>query len=138
MCHFTKVLWKWKTWYETFLAFNDKDYSKFNISCTFQSTNFQIAFIRSRSSTAFQQYQEHAQNFPIIFSFHLNELSVKKCSIFNNWISIVVGWKIVKPNQCTPTHWELSNDTKSMARGAVVWEISKWQTKQNITNYLPS
>jgi hypothetical protein len=33
-----------------------------------------------------------------------------------------------------PTNWGLSNNTKSVTRGVMIWEISMWQTKQ--TNYL--
>jgi hypothetical protein len=39
--------------------------------------------------------------------------------------------KNLKPSDCTPTHWELSEDTKSVACSAAVGEISVWQTKQN-------
>jgi len=61
LCRFTKVCGNEKHHMKPSWAFINKDYSKFNISCTFRSKNFQITFIRSRSSRAFQQYQEHAQ-----------------------------------------------------------------------------
>jgi hypothetical protein len=35
-----------------------------------------------------------------------------------------VGWNIMELTQFTPTHWGLSNGTKIMASGAIVWEIS--------------
>jgi len=39
---------------------------------------------------------------------------------------------------CTPTHQGLSNNTKSVARDAMVWEISTWYEKTNKTIKLPS
>jgi hypothetical protein len=45
----------------------------------------------------------------------------------------------LKPSQCTPTHWELSKDTKSMAWSTVVWEWGDLNvTKQNKTTLLHS
>jgi hypothetical protein len=38
---------------------------------------------------------------------------------------------MIKPRQCTPIHQGLSNGTKSMVRGIVVWEINM----TNKTNY---
>jgi hypothetical protein len=34
----------------------------------------------------------------------------KNCSIFNNFLTL--GWNIMKPTPCTPTHWGLSNLTR--------------------------
>ncbi len=65
----------------------------------------------------------------------------------------------LKPSRCTPTHQELSKDSKSMwlrnlnvtnktnktnnlasqiDMGGCGWEISMWRTTQNKTNYLAS
>jgi len=62
----------------------------------------------------------------IIFSCELN---AEKCSIFNNFCT--VGYYIMKATWRTSIHWELSNSTKSAARGIVVWEMSTWQIKLN-------
>jgi len=53
---------------------------------------------------------------------------MKNYSIFSNFSTL--GWNIMKPTPWTHTHWGLSNCTKSAARGIVVWEISKWKSKQ--------
>jgi hypothetical protein len=42
----------------------------------------------------------------------------------------------VKPRQCTPTNQGLSNCTKSVARGVMMWEILTWQISK--ANKLPS
>jgi hypothetical protein len=42
----------------------------------------------------------------------------------------------MKPTWHTHTHQELSNDTKSVTKGIMVWEISMWQT--NKINKQPS
>jgi hypothetical protein len=60
--------------------------------------------------------------------------SWKNCSIFNNFL--IVGQNIMKPTWHTHTHQELSNGTKSVTKGTMVWEISTWQT--NKTNKQPS
>jgi hypothetical protein len=60
----------------------------------------------------------------ILFSFHW-----KNGSIINSLHTVTPN--ILKPSRCTPTHWELSQDTNNTAWSMVVWEISAWQTKQN-------
>jgi hypothetical protein len=42
----------------------------------------------------------------------------------------------MKRSQCIPTNEGISNDTTSAAKGAMVWEISMWQTSK--TNKLGS
>ncbi len=43
----------------------------------------------------------------------------------------------LKPSECTPTNWELSKDTKSMAWSTVIWEWGDLNvTKQNKTTLL--
>jgi hypothetical protein len=61
-------------------------------------------------------------NFSIIVSWDLNDFFGKLCSIFNKFS--IIGQNIMKPNPCIATHQTLSNGSKSMARGAMVWEIS--------------
>jgi len=52
----------------------------------------------------------------------------EKNSIIDN--SCIVVLNISKPPHCTLTHQGLSNHTKSMMRGTMVWEISMWQTNK--------
>jgi hypothetical protein len=86
------------------------------------SINCKISSIRFYSFRAFQQYQEWA---PIsekyLFWILLNFLW-KKCSTFNNLCTMSLDPVELLPC-CSPTHWELSNGTKSTRRGAMVWEI---------------
>jgi hypothetical protein len=47
----------------------------------------------------------------------------------------MVGQNIMKPTGCTPTQQGLSDGTKRVvARGAVFWKISTWQTNKTKTN----
>jgi hypothetical protein len=89
---------------------------------------FEITFIKPYSSRAVQKYQE-CPNSLINFCFDLNEFSMIFFSIFNNFSTI--DWNIMKPTECTLTHWEHSGNTKSAKWRAMIWEISPWQTKQN-------
>jgi len=54
----------------------------------------------------------------------------KKSSIFNKFF--IICQNIMKPDWCTRTCWELSNDIKNMARGIMIEEINKQ------TMYIPS
>jgi len=64
-----------------------------------------------------------------IFLFWFYWILMRICSIFNNFCTI--GLYIMKPHQCTPTHWELiSNLTEIVARSIAIWElISMWPNK---------
>jgi hypothetical protein len=66
-----------------------------------------------------------------LFNFHW-----KNGSIINSFHTIAPN--SLKPSWCTPAHWELSKDTKSVTYNVLIWEILVWQTKQNKTNYLVS
>jgi hypothetical protein len=44
--------------------------------------------------------------------------------LFNVQPSCTIGLNIAKPPWCTHTHQGLSNGTKGMAGGTVIWEIS--------------
>jgi len=72
---------------------NDKQF-KIQFFSHLWSKKFQITFIISYSGRAFQQYQEHAQNSSIIFSFDLNDFSMKK--LVN--IQYLLGQNIMKAN----------------------------------------
>jgi hypothetical protein len=90
--------------------------------------SFETNFIKSESLRAFQQHEEHLQipikfSILILFSFHW-----KNGSIINNFHTIVP--KSLKLSWCTPTHWELSKDTKSMA---LLGDLKV--TKQNKVRY---
>jgi hypothetical protein len=63
-------------------------------------------------------------NFLQKISFYLLNLQSQNYSIFNNSCSI--GLNITKQPSGTPTHWGLSNNTKSAIRGVMVWEMSMW------------
>ncbi len=75
--------------------------------------NCEINSIKPDFWRAFQKHQESFQitiefSILILFSFHW-----ENGSIINNFHTIVP--KSLKLSWCTPTHWELSKDTKSMA-----------------------
>ncbi len=89
--------------------------------------NCEINSIKIDASRAFQQHQEHPQIpiqflVPILLNFHW-----KNGSIINSFHIVVPN--NLKQSQCTPTHWELSKDTKSVAWSTMVWEILAWQNK---------
>jgi hypothetical protein len=93
------------------------------------SENLKTNSVKSNSPRAFQQHQEHPQipiqfAVSILFRFHW-----ENDSIINSIHTVAP--KSLQPSQCTHTHLELSEDTKSLAWSAVIWEISVWQTKQN-------
>jgi hypothetical protein len=94
-----------------------------------RSKNYKFAFKKSHSSKVFQKYQD----LTIIYFFSkiiLLNFSFLNCSIFNN--SYIVRLNIMKPPWCTPTHWKLSNITKSTIKGNMFWEISTWQTNKQL------
>jgi hypothetical protein len=83
--------------------------------------NCEINSIKSDSPRAFQQHQERLQipmqfSVSILFSFHW-----ENGSIINSFHTIAPN--SLKPSWCTPTHQELSEDTKSVEWSAMVWEI---------------
>jgi hypothetical protein len=62
--------------------FNDKNlFKKFNISHTLSFKISKSLSLNLYSLRVFQQYQQHTQNSPIIFSFDLNDFLVKE--LFN-------------------------------------------------------
>jgi hypothetical protein len=92
------------------------------------SKNCEINSIKSDSPRAFQQHQERPQ-IPIQFSDSiLFNFRWENGSIINSFH--IVAPNTLKPSWCTPTHHELSKDTKSTTWSTVVWEISTWKTKQ--------
>jgi hypothetical protein len=87
----------------------------------------EINSIKINASRAFQQHQEHPQIpiqflVPILLNFHW-----ENGSIINSFHIVVPN--NLKQSQYTPTHWELSKDTKSVAWSTMVWEILAWQNK---------
>jgi len=93
------------------------------------SEHCEINSIKSDSPRAFQQHQEHPHvpiqfSVLILFNFHW-----ENDSIINSFHTVAPN--SLKPSQCTPTHWELSEYTKSAAWSTVVWKTSAWQRKQN-------
>ncbi len=97
------------------------------------SENCEINSINSDSLRDFQQHRECFQ-IPIEFSvLILFNFYSENGSIINS--SHTGPPNSLKPSLCTPTHRELSEDTKSATWSTVVWEISAWQNK---TNYLGS
>jgi len=87
----------------------------------------EINSIKINASRAFQQHQEHPQIpiqflVPILLNFHW-----ENGSIINRFHIVVPN--NLKQSQYTPTHWELSKDTKSVAWSTMVWEILAWQNK---------
>jgi hypothetical protein len=54
--------------------------------------------------------------------FDLNEILMKKCLICNNFST--TGQNIMKPTPCPLLIEGLSNGTKVVTRGTMVWEIS--------------
>ncbi len=55
---------------------------------------------------------------------------MKFCSIFNSLST--TGWNIKKLTQCTHTHPELSNSTKSTAQGTIAWKLSTSQRNKQM------
>ncbi len=87
--------------------------------------NWEINFVKSDLSSAFQQHQEHLQiqiqfSLLILFSFHW-----ENGSIINSFHTVAPN----NPSQCTFTHPELSKDTKITALSAMVWKSQN--DKQN-------
>jgi len=65
-------------------------------------------------------------NTSITFNLDINDCSMKKCSIINNFF--IVGWNIMKSTQCTPIC--LSRDFEQYqecTRGDVVLDIQQYQ-----------
>jgi hypothetical protein len=99
-----------------------------------RSIFFQIAFIKSYSLRDFQQYQERAQIFIYFFILDLNEFSLK--ILFTIPYLLHCRLKHYETTWCATTHQGPSNNTKSAARCAMVWEILRWQS--NKTKKQPS
>jgi hypothetical protein len=64
---------------------------------------------------------------PIVFSFDSNKISLKICSIFNDFS--IVGQNIMKPMRCTLTHQGLFKIPK--ARQEAPWFRRSQGDKQN-------
>ncbi len=112
------------------IQFQWKNYSKFNIFSTLSLKKFKsLSLILIIESF---QYPRACTN-PYNFEFWISNDKVLNIKYFST-----IGWNIMKPTQCTPTHGGHCNGIKSMARGVVIWEISMLQTKQVQINYLPS
>jgi hypothetical protein len=86
------------------------------------SENCEINSIKFDFPSTLQHHHECLQ-IPIHFSVStLFNFHWENGSIINSFHTRVPN--SLKPSQCTPTHWELSKDTKSAAWTIVVWEIS--------------
>jgi hypothetical protein len=104
--HFLKFNW----------IFNDKKKSKFKISCVIE---IKISKLLSLNPIhllieGFPIISRVHQNFLLIFKFDLNEKNAQYSNDFSP-----LGWNIMKPTWCTPTHQGLSNNTKSIVRDNV-------------------
>jgi len=107
------------------LNFQNKIHSEINYLPHLTFENYEIQSIKYDSPRAFQQHQEHPPipirfAISILFNFHW-----KLYSIINSFHTIAPN--NLKSSQCTPTHWELSKDIKSITWNTMVWEISTWQ-----------
>jgi len=86
------------------------------------SENCEINSTKSDFQSTLQQHHECLQ-IPIQFSVStLFNFHWENGSIINSFHTVVPN--SLKPSWCTPTHWKLSKDTKSVAWTIVVWEIS--------------
>jgi hypothetical protein len=95
------------------------------------SENCEINSIKSDSLRDFQQHQECFQisigfSVLILFNFHW-----ENGSIINSFHTGRPN--SLKPSWCTPTHQELSKDTKSATWSTMVWKILAWQNKTKQT-----
>ncbi len=68
-------------------------------------------------------YPSASPNSLVIFSFELNEFSVRNCSILNNFFT--AGRTNLVHHPLLTTHWELSNGIKSFIKGTMV---NSWLT----------
>jgi hypothetical protein len=72
--------------------------------------------------------------FSLKIKTNLENFLWQNSSIFNN--SCAIGLNIMKSPLCTPTHEGLPNETKSLMRSVMVWEMSMWPTNKQ-TNRQP-
>ncbi len=68
------------------------------------------------------------------FSFPTQILAIclnfeQQNSLFKINVFHTITSNSLKPSRCTPIHWELPENTKSLTWSAMVWEIAKWQNK---------
>ncbi len=109
-------LLKFQLWFNW--IFNDKTYSNFNISHNLNLISTKSFSLNPTNSLrVFKKYQEQ---FSMLKLFNIQQFlhcRSKHCKTI-----------------CTPIHKRISNDTKCMARGFVIWKTSMW--KSNITIYL--
>ncbi len=98
----TRLVFPFKIFFFNLMEFSVKKLLKIQYLLHPRSKNFQIIFSKSYSLRAFQWYQTHAQIFLYFFSFDLNELSMKNCSIFNLFFppKVVTLWNQL----CAPLH----------------------------------
>jgi hypothetical protein len=98
-------------------------------SAHLSSENSEINSIKFDLPWAFQQHQE-CLKIPIKFSVLIYLMFIEK-KWFNNNSFHTIAPNSLKLSWCTPLHWEIFEDIKSMAWSTMVWEISAWQTKQD-------
>ncbi len=89
------------------------------------SENCEINSIKSKLSESFLITPRTHPNSHIILNFYF--LFLRENGLIINNLYIIIP-NILKPNQCTPTHWKLSEDTQSARWSALVWVTNK--TKQ--------
>jgi hypothetical protein len=93
-----------------------------------ESKSYQINFIKSCSSTSFQQHQSHIPIPPKFSAMIKFNFQWKNHSIFKNFC--IASPNAMEPSQCTPPPWELSKETKNMIWSILVRWISYVQNKQ--------
>jgi hypothetical protein len=98
------------------------------------SKKLQIIFIKFYIHEGFPKITRACLYSPLVFSFDLNKISAKKCSIFNNLFTTCQN--IMKSTQYNTTQWKLSNNTKSVTKKKTLWFGDFNVT--NKTNKLPS
>jgi hypothetical protein len=106
-----------------------------------KSKTFQIK--SSTSSSSSRVFSNNTKSMPkfhyIFFVFTQMNFQWKNYSIFNKFSIVCMFINIMNPIQCTPNnHQRLFNGIKSVAIGAMVWEISIWLTNKIQINYFLS
>jgi anaerobic ribonucleoside-triphosphate reductase len=112
------------------LNFQQQNPLKTQYSPHLSSQNCEINSIKSNSLSVFQQHQEHIQipiqfSTSILFNFHWENDSI--INIFH-----AIASNSLKPSQCTPTHQELFEHTKSTIWSTMVWR--SWHDKKRQNN----
>ncbi len=135
LCNFFKcdydLDYKAQLWeYYLKLFYSDENYLKF-----IMSPKLGLTIVKSSPRNHIHQKLSNIvkslSQFSLKIKNNLENFLWQNSSIFNN--SCAIALNIMRSPWCTSTYGGLPNETKSLTRSVMVWEISMWPTNKQST-----